>query len=148
MSRYIKDIVEELVKKYKTNDPFVLAECLNINVVKWDLHPDILGFYKYEKQNKWIFLNSNTNEKDQSFTCRHEIGHVVLHSRINTPHLRKDTMFSINRLEREANTFAVELMIPDNLWLELSKAYPSFSELENYLGLPEEILRIKQKLMG
>ena len=86
---WIKGTVQKLIKRYNTNDPFELASLMNINVVYWDLHDEIKGFYKYDKRNKHIVINSNWDEKSQIFTAAHELGHSQIHSRVNTPFLRE-----------------------------------------------------------
>jgi Zn-dependent peptidase ImmA (M78 family) len=43
----------------------------------------------------------------------HELGHAFLHQKANTPFLRKNTFFSDEKIEMEANTFAVELLVQD-----------------------------------
>ncbi|MEN2465943.1 ImmA/IrrE family metallo-endopeptidase [Ornithinibacillus sp. JPR2-1] len=136
---WIKEIVHELQKKYKTNDPFELAESMNVHVVMWDLHEDINGFYKYDRRNKYIFLNSNLSSVMQRFVCCHELGHAVLHPRSNTPFLRKNTLFSIDKIEVEANTFAVEMLIPDEV-LEGKSIY----DLAKLHGVPSEVAHLKK----
>ncbi|MEK5521874.1 ImmA/IrrE family metallo-endopeptidase [Heyndrickxia sp. FSL W8-0423] len=147
MTYYIKQRVKKLIKKFKTNNPYDLANYLNINLLELNLHKDILGFYKYEKKTKWIVLNSNSNEDEKYFTCCHELGHGVLHARFNTPHLRRDTMFSISKFEREANLFAVELMLPDEIWNEYINHYSCISDLERVTGIPQELLTAKYNYM-
>lgn len=147
MTYYIKQKVEKLIKKFKTNNPYDIADFLNINVLEWSLHKDILGFYKYEKKTKWIVLNSNSNSEEKYFTCCHELGHSVLHERFNTPHLRRDTMFSINKFEREANMFAVELILPDDVWNEYTNHYSCLNDLERATGIPQNLLLAKLNQM-
>lgn len=143
MTNYIKNRVEVLTKKHKTNNPFELAEKLNFNILFFDLHPDILGFYKYEKKTKWIVINENSAEQEQYSTCGHELGHGVLHPRLNTPFLRKDTIFSVDRFEREANAFAVELLLPDDLWFSFIRNRVPLYEISRITGIHEEILKLK-----
>lgn len=140
MSR-IKRIVQALTKKYKTNDPYELAAFKNIHVIPFNLHEEIKGFYKYDRRNNYIFINSNLDEPSQRFTCSHELGHVILHPRINTPFLRKNTLYSTNRIEKEANTFAVELLISDELLVE--NYHSTIYEISATYGIPEEIIHLK-----
>src|SRR5690625_5031432 len=98
--------VHKLLKKYKTNDPFELAEILNIHVVFFYLHDDIKGFYKYEQRNRFIVINKNLSYIMQKFVCAHELAHATQHPRENTPFMRRHTLFSTSKIEVEANTFA------------------------------------------
>jgi Zn-dependent peptidase ImmA (M78 family) len=92
----------------------LFAKCKNIHVIPFNLHEEIKGFYKYDKHNKYIFINNNLDDSAQKFVCAHEFGHSQIHSRVNTPFLRKNTLFSTDCVEVEANRFAFELLIPDD----------------------------------
>jgi Zn-dependent peptidase ImmA (M78 family) len=110
---WIRQQVKNLIVKCNTNCPFELSEFKNIHVVYWDLHSEIWGFYTYERRNRFIFINKNLESPHQRFVCAHELGHALLHTKINTPFLRANTFFSINKIEREANEFAVNLLLYD-----------------------------------
>lgn len=114
MKFVINNTVKQLCKKHNTNDPFELAQCLKINIFFHNLHEEINGFYKYEKRNKFIAINSNLSSTMQRTVCAHELGHAILHPNANTPFLRKNTLLSVDRLEIEANTFAALLLIDEN----------------------------------
>jgi Zn-dependent peptidase ImmA (M78 family) len=136
---WITDRVKKLCNKYNTNDPFELASMMNIHVLFLNLHEEINGFYKYDRRNKYIVINSNLYDEDQRFVCSHELGHAHLHPRSNTPFLRKNTLFSIDKLEVEANTFAIELLIPNDIRLEFHNTNISIYELTQMCGIPNEL---------
>ncbi|MBM4762748.1 ImmA/IrrE family metallo-endopeptidase [Bacillus sp. B15-48] len=137
----IKEIVQAITKKYKTNNPFELADYMGVNVIHWDLHEEINGFYKYDKRNKYIFINRNLDDPLQKFTCAHEFGHSQLHPRLNTPFLRKNTLYSTSRIEQEANTFAIELLVPDRIVHE--NYHSTIYEMATAYGIPEEVVQLK-----
>lgn len=139
----IKNVVIELERKHKTTDPFELASLLKVNVVKWNLHEEIKGFYKYDKRNKYIFVNSNLPNEMQRFVCAHELGHAVLHPRSNTPFLREKTLFSVDKIEVEANTFAVELLLPDKLLQEYQNTPWTLEDIVRIHGVPKEFAKLK-----
>ncbi|PFR11193.1 hypothetical protein COK10_10615 [Bacillus anthracis] len=114
MKSVINNTVKHLCKKHNTTDPFELAQFLDIHIFFHDLHEEINGFYKYEKRNKFIAINSNLSSTMQRTVCAHELGHAILHPNANTPFLRKNTLLSVDRLEIEANTFAALLLIDEN----------------------------------
>jgi Zn-dependent peptidase ImmA (M78 family) len=107
----VKRVVKDLTEKYRETDPYKISSLLNIHVLPWDPHREINGFYKYDKRNKYIFINNNLREELQRFVCAHELGHAVLHPRANTPFLRNSTFFSVDKIEVEANCFAVHLLL-------------------------------------
>lgn len=71
------------------------------------------------------------------------MGHSQLHPRVNTPFLREKTFLSIDRIEVEANTFAVELLIPDRAISEFKDSHLSVNEIANICGVPGEISHLK-----
>lgn len=109
----IRKKVAQLKKKYGTNNPFELASCLGISVFFEELG-SINGYYNKQLRMKQIHINHHLPEHMQKFTCAHELGHALLHPNSNTPFLRNYTGFSVDRMEIEADKFAVELLIEDN----------------------------------
>ncbi|WP_342512843.1 ImmA/IrrE family metallo-endopeptidase [Sporosarcina sp. FSL K6-1522] len=140
---WIKAVVENLTRQYGTNDPFKLASLLNIHIVYWDLHHEIQGFYKYDRRNKYIVINSNLSSWKQLYVLAHELGHSMMHPRVNTPFLREKTFLSVDRIEVEANTFAVELLLPDEALHEYKDSSLSISEVAGIHGVPEEVAHLK-----
>lgn len=71
----------------------------------------------------------------------HELGHAVLHRKENCYFIRHKTLFLSDRIEREANRFAAELLIPDSLIYQ----YEGYSarQIAYAEGLNEELLRLK-----
>lgn len=80
---WIKENVAKLTSKYKTNNPFLLAEYLSIKVYEKPLGT-IRGFYQYYKKYKFIYINTDIEEKLKRVVCAHELGHAILHPRHNT----------------------------------------------------------------
>ncbi|KAA0944119.1 ImmA/IrrE family metallo-endopeptidase [Sporosarcina sp. ANT_H38] len=140
---WIKEIVESLVEKYDTNDPFKIATAKNIYVFEQDLHEEILGFYKYIRRNKFIYINSNLGEEQKIFTIAHELGHSEIHHRLNTPFLKRKTLFSTDKIETEANIFAVELLLPDRVIYEHKDENLTLNEIANIYSVPSEVAHLK-----
>jgi Zn-dependent peptidase ImmA (M78 family) len=135
----IKSTVIRLTKKHKTNDPFQLAKQMGIPVLLEPLG-EMFGYYNKVLRNKMIHINENLPSPDRRYTCAHELGHAILHADVNTPFLRKNTLFSVDRIEREANRFAVELLIPDETLL----SGLSLSQAAALCGVPDELARLKE----
>ena len=111
----IKNYVAKLIKRYGTSDPFSLAKELNIVVLSVPLG-ELKGFYMYLKKNRTIFINSDIeNIEQRRVVLAHEIGHALLHTKINCYFMQKNTFLNTSKYEIEANRFAAELLIPDEL---------------------------------
>ena len=137
----IKRTAEKLMRKYNTNDPFKLAEKLNI-IVKYDDLGNTWGYFITYKRIKIIHINNNLEEWLQRYTCAHELGHSILHKGVPTPFLKKHTLFSIDKIERQANTFAVELLMPDDI-ISQYEGY-TIHNIADIVGIPNGLEVLKK----
>lgn len=138
----IKDTILYLTKKYNTSDPFELANALKIAVYHEELG-SINGYYNNPLRMKQIHINSSLNKHDAEYTCAHELGHAVMHPNASTPFLRSKTLLSVDKLEIEANTFAVNLLIPDEIITE-NRNYTT-EQLSRLLGYNQELINLRLK---
>lgn len=129
-------MVNLLVSKYNTNCPFKLAERMGIQVLHEPLG-NILGYYSKHFRVKLIHINDSVDEKKGIFVCGHELGHAVCHPDSNTPFLKKNTFFSTDRMEIEANTFAMELLFRNDIEDTTLK-----EAIEEY-GIPKQLALLK-----
>ena len=129
-------------KKYNTSDPFELADALKIAVFHEELG-SINGYYNNPLRMKQIHINSSLNDHDAKYTCAHELGHAIMHPTASTPFLRLKTLLSVNKLEIEANTFAVNLLIPDEIITE-NRNYTT-EQLSRLLGYNQELINLRLK---
>ncbi|EFM10134.1 protein of unknown function DUF955 [Paenibacillus curdlanolyticus YK9] len=135
----IKQLVNQIVRKYGTNNPFKIASQKNI-IVLFEPLGGMMGYFNTYKRIPMIHINEDLDEHDQKYTCAHELGHAFQHRNVNTPFLKRNTLQSIDKIEREANQFAVELLIPDKLLLEGMTIYEAASRC----GVPEEVAHLKK----
>lgn len=113
---------------------------LNIKVfLFFEMLGGTLGYYNRYKRIQFIHINNDAKEALQKFICAHELGHAILHPNANTPFLKKNTFFSIERIEIEANTFAVELLLSDDVIYEYKDNSLSINEIANMYSMPEEV---------
>lgn len=136
---WIKEKINQLKQKYNTDCPYQLANHLKIHVLQHDLNHEINGYYKYDRRNQYIVINSNLEKHTQNIVCAHELGHAVLHPKINTPFMRNNTLLSVNKIEREANRFAAELLIPD----ESLNEYETIQNIASLHNVPLELVELK-----
>lgn len=137
----VKKIAVQTAKKYKTWNPYEIAEVRGVQIIYAPLK-SILGYYTKYKRIQCIILNDNLPSPLQRFVCAPELGHSICHTNLNTQWLRKNTLVSTDRIEREASTFAVELLLPDDLVRE----YPEYP-LERpgkIAGIPLDLCSLKK----
>ena len=138
----IKNIVLALIQKYNTSNPFELAEALKIAVFFENLGT-INGYYNNLLRMKQIHINDSLNGQESKYTCAHELGHALLHPNASTPFLRSKTLLSVDKMEIEANTFAVHLLIPDDIIIENS-GYTT-EQLARFLGYDQGLIELRLK---
>ena len=124
------------IKKHKTNNPFALAEKKNI-IIRYFPLGNTLGFYMKSSRHQVITLNSEMDEDLKKFVCAHELGHAILHPNENTPFLHKNTLYSRDKIEREANEFAVLLLLQNANFENCETKYDVLREN----GIPYEMER-------
>lgn len=133
--------IKSLHKKYKTLDPYEIADAMGIIIHYMDLG-STRGFCYTSRRIRQIFLNSTMPDWMKRFVLAHEIGHLVMHPNHNAPFLQS-TFFSMDRYELEANKFAVDLIITDGD-LEVMYEY-SIDSLAAHYGLPREVIELRFK---
>lgn len=138
----IQNVISRLTKKYKTNDPFELAEMLNISIFYEELGT-INGYYNKPLRMKQIHINCNLNDNMKKFTCAHELGHAIFHPNVSTPFLRSQTLLSVNKMEIEANLFAIRLLIPDYVLMENKDL--TTQQLSRLLGYEQALIELRLK---
>lgn len=112
-NEYLVKVGSDLVKKYKTHDPFEIASCLNINVMMCKDFADLKGMYRVILGNRFIFINEDLDKNMQKIVCAHEIGHDRLHRRFaQTGGLPKFMLYDMTtKPEYEANVIASEILL-------------------------------------
>lgn len=109
----IEKRVNQLVRKYKTRNPLEIAERMGCIIIRQPL-ADVRGFYYYFQRNHIICIDDNLPENVAKFVTAHELGHIVLHKGANAIFMDSKTLFNRNKLENEANKFAIDLLISDD----------------------------------
>jgi len=131
-----KRIVESLVRKCKTRDPFRIAQELGYVVIRTPMK-GIRGFYQRLKKQHVIYIDCDLSEQEARFVCAHEIGHAQLHRGHNRIFTDTNTYFAVNRQEIEANRFAVDLLYDDED-LRFFADYP-IQLAADYMGVSTEL---------
>lgn len=116
------EIVNGLIKKYLTNDPYEICSYLDYIVLQVPL-VGIRGFYQFYDGQDIVYLDSGLPDQVKKFVCAHELGHSLMHKDINAIFLDTRTYLKAGRYERQANQFAINLL------------YPHDSDFDNYRDL-------------
>lgn len=137
----IKRLVAYYVRKYDTRNPFQLAEHLNVEVQIGPLGSRA-GCYMFLKNHKCIFLNEDLEEHERMLVMAHELAHSIMHRKENCYFIRNKTLLLASKIEIEANTFAVELLIPDDLIYE--NPGMNSTQIARLVGYDEKIMEFKK----
>ena len=113
----IKKRADELARRFQTRNPFEIIQGLNVILLFVPLI-DTKAFYQYFQRNNIIYIDENLSKTEQTFECAHEMGHMLLHKNANTIFMDSRTMLNTNRYEKEADTFAMDLLIDDDILIE------------------------------
>lgn len=75
------------------------------------------------------------------FECAHEMGHMLLHKNANTIFMDSRTMLNTNRYEKEADIFAMNLLVGDDILIE----YQGYNteQLSRLLGYEQQLIELR-----
>lgn len=141
----IRSEVTRLKRYYKTDNPFEIIQAKNILLLEEDLGA-IRGYYNTVLRQRQIHINRNLEGTQRAFTATHELGHAVMHPKSNTPFLLAATYQSVDRMEIEANKFAVEFLISDDILYEYLR-YQEYTieQTARLMGYQKELIELRLK---
>lgn len=105
---FIMKKLKQIIRKCETTNLYDIAENLNI-IVHEDVIGNVYGFYIYSQKRKIIIINTNLSYSHKLIVLAHEIGHAVLHGKVNCAFMKQNT-FMKNTYEQEANFFAYNML--------------------------------------
>lgn len=136
----VKKIVLDLIGRFGTRDPYVLADSLGYYIQEGPLG-QIYGCHLDIDGKKFIYVNSDIPKKTQKIVAAHELGHAVMHQE-NYYFFTWGDGFYRDKAEIEAHTFAVELLISDQFVID-HEGY-TIGQLAALTGYTERLLRFKK----
>ncbi|MGF7396148.1 ImmA/IrrE family metallo-endopeptidase [Thermoanaerobacterium thermosaccharolyticum] len=112
----IKEIAEEIYNTYHTRNPYEIADYMNGIILYTSYLPDDIYGMSNMINNTWIIsINSKLhNYQVIKFTIAHEIGHKVLHDLENDIFFKRNTCFSLQKFDNQADEFALNLLYTDD----------------------------------
>ena len=115
----------EVISKYKNQVPIPVVDIaieMGLMVYKSNSWPDhISGLIRKEKDRYAIYTNAKHPRTRRRFTIAHELGHYVLHRDAIGEGITDDALYRSRLsgpLERQANRFAANLLMPWDLVVE------------------------------
>jgi Zn-dependent peptidase ImmA (M78 family) len=140
---WIKDIVQGLIEIYETRDVYELVELLNIRLIKRNLPKGVKGkFFRDLFDNEFIFISNNLCRQEEIQVIAHELGHVILHTKLTASYYTENHLMNKDQIEYQANKFAAELLIPDDV--EIFEGMTT-REIACSLEVSEKLLQLKYK---
>ena len=139
LKKDIKKLVSYYVRKYDTSNPFKIADALGIIVQIGKLGFE--GCYMFLKNHRCIFLNEDLSEHDRTLVMAHELGHAIMHRKENCYFIRNQTLLLNSKKEIEANAFAMNLLLTDDILCEY-KDY-TIEQLSRLTGYEEKLIELR-----
>lgn len=140
--RDTKIVAERLVARFKTRNPFEIAEYLDLIVLNVPLN-EVEGFTQKIGRQSLIYLADDLSPNQRKLVCAHELGHICMHDGLNRIYLARNTQAVLSRYEVEAQHFAVDLLF-DDYDLQDYLTYPA-STVAKILGIEEELARYRME---
>lgn len=135
-NKSIRQYVQKLIDKHHTSNPFELAELHGIQIVYAQIK-SLRGYYIKSSRIKVIVISTEVKDEHIKYICAHELGHALLHDKINMRYLTTKSYFPAVKYEREADIFAMELIMNDSD--ELYSNETSIYTIANQYGVPQRI---------
>lgn len=137
-------------------EPLDLNEIVNILGLKLTFEPlqnDVSGsLYKDKIDGYWrIKVNSLHHPNRQRFTIAHEVAHYILHRKDSTEF--NDSEFfrnsELNSMEREANSFASEVLMPREKFMAYIKNTSSkIEDIASHFHVSAQAVQLRAKSLG
>ncbi len=139
----IMALVQSLVGRYNTRDPFLLCEELSVHLIFADLPDTVQGFYQMTCGHRFIYLNNKLTDNAVRLVCAHELAHALLHSEYNVLELQRDTFFCCPRYEREADLFSAFLLIDTEEAERSCQGAMCTEQIALLYGVPVELAELR-----
>lgn len=130
-----------------------LIKALGIGISSYPMEDQKSGYLKNE-EGRWVIgINSMHHPKRQRFTMAHELGHYFLHKDtegdLEDTILFRSTGYGDKGIESEANKFAAELLMPEDMFRELVRTEAGLIEaVSDRMGVSALAVTYRAKDLG
>jgi len=106
--------------------------------------------YKYLKKNRFAVINENLDPFTKTLVCAHELGHDILHQNLaRKVCLQEFILYDMkSRPEYEANLFASEILLPDDIILNLARDGYDIEQISKALCTDINLIALKVSSMN
>ncbi len=151
-----KEAEKILRENYITQAPVPVEELveyegLGLIRTKFD-NGDVAGVINLET--KYLLVNSADSERRQRFTIAHELGHWLLHEELMYSNRNLAVLFrnpigeEQDAFEKEANFFAANLLVPNNMLADAVKMHQDNNVLANLFNVSISVIGFRRKFLG
>lgn len=147
-SRKIFEFTQRLLKRYRTSNPFELADMLGIQI-SYKHFNSLKGMYFVVDRCAFITLSDTLDETMEKIVLFHEIGHHLLHRHLASKAFQEFGLYDMSsKPEMEANIFAANMLIDDDELDSLARENYTSSQIARLLYVPHQMLLIKMQDMN
>lgn len=116
-SIYIHEEVEKLILRFQSRDPFEILEGLKVVVGESDRYKKLKGYCFISCKTIYVMISSFLTEEEKRIVAAHELGHIILHrDHLKLAPMKDDCIYNMmNNTEYQANIFAAELLVADEI---------------------------------
>lgn len=140
MSSFTHIKAKEIIAFHYTNDPYIIAEKQNIEVIEKSLSGRLKELYFGD----YIILNQNLTFPKKRHYLAHALGHHFLHTG-NRFFFAKMRYLQNSKEESQAEEFAAYLLIPDNILTDI--AHWPINELADYFQVSPRFIQFRLGLI-
>ena len=115
----IKKRANQIAHRFQSRNPFEIVRGLNVILV------DALS------------------EQERTLVLAHELGHLFLHKKANAIFMDTRTHLKTAEYETEADTFAIELLLPDDTFSEYLSAGYTSEQISRITGYAQRLIDLK-----
>ena len=136
----VKAFVENLAKEFQTRNPVEICRALKIPISILPLG-SLNGTCSTQFGMRVSQINSALDDFHRRLACAHELGHIILRHRNNKFFLSQNTNLYLPKFEKEADCFAIELLLPDKDILDMGES--SCDKLAEIYNIPPKLAEYK-----
>ena len=128
-------LAQKLLKEHGYALPIDIESLINrhgIHIQHQPMEESVSGMLVIKNERATIGVNQTHHPNRQRFTLAHELGHYLLHRKRTQVFVDSSTMFfrgglaaeGTDKIEIEANAFAAELLMPENVLRDITRHQP------------------------